>query len=429
MTRRSVSSEFFDSMYGAISFNYEISLLIDAPILQRLRHVRLSNIDSLDMPGIANLSRFEHSLGVGYLASQMAINQRLSQDIVRNIVSAALLHDWAMTAYGHLVEEALQYAGTGFDHEKKLKEIISSEGGDEVGGADRQILLGRETGIGKWLRKVSGEKFEEDLACITELITGNGNFGKTISGNIDLDNIDNVYRMAFHMGLDIDRSIPLKIATSIVDVLPENRELVFKKSSQDYIDDWLGTRSAVYDRLMLSPRDFSGKVMLLSASIAAFETKEITESRWNYTDFQYLSLLVNSSASHARETASRWLAGELWQITPLFWMDGRRPSFPKLRQFSEILSDELGKQCFAYGIKDKRERDLVLHMDDGTIYKLGRDPNQWVLGVGTPTRKSFQKREVEKIFRLGEEYFSSSRRAQAQAPQSSDRDEVQPCLI
>ena len=62
-----------DALYGRMSFPPEIAALILTPVVQRLRHVRLSNIDSLDMPAIANLSRFEHVLGTAHLASRVGV--------------------------------------------------------------------------------------------------------------------------------------------------------------------------------------------------------------------------------------------------------------------------------------------------------------------------------------------------------------------
>jgi uncharacterized protein len=136
--------DFQDSLYGHIEFDSEISSLILKPIVQRLRHVRLSNINSLDLPGIANLSRFEHVLGAAYLASRVGFRNRLSHFHDLALQASALLHDWAITAFGHLVEEALQYVGTGFSHESRLSDIASGGLPEEVLGVQRQILFGRK---------------------------------------------------------------------------------------------------------------------------------------------------------------------------------------------------------------------------------------------------------------------------------------------
>src|SRR3569623_1543574 len=95
---------FQDALYGRISFDAPFSQLLSAPIVQRMRHIRLSNIDSIDLPGIANLSRYEHVLGVAHLASIVGIRHSLTTTERLVLDAAAVLHDWAITSFGHLVE-------------------------------------------------------------------------------------------------------------------------------------------------------------------------------------------------------------------------------------------------------------------------------------------------------------------------------------
>jgi len=58
--------------------------------------LRLSNIDSIDIPSIANLSRFEHVLGVAHLSTLLALRPTLDRDELLVLDGAALLHDWAI---------------------------------------------------------------------------------------------------------------------------------------------------------------------------------------------------------------------------------------------------------------------------------------------------------------------------------------------
>ena len=69
---------FLDPLYGRIRLDDDLIALVRTPVVQRLRHVRLSNIDSVDMPAIANLSRFEHVLGVAYLAGEVGFRGSLA---------------------------------------------------------------------------------------------------------------------------------------------------------------------------------------------------------------------------------------------------------------------------------------------------------------------------------------------------------------
>lgn len=408
---------FVDALYGQVKFDEAVSSLVASPILQRLRHVRLSNIDSLDMPGIANLTRYEHSLGVCFLASQVGFYTRLSYDDRLALSASALLHDWAITAFAHLVEEAFKYVGTGFNHETRLYEIIAGEDPSEIGGIERQIYRGRQTGLRVWGQKVaSADRSDALLLAITRYIRGNGRFGRLICGDIDLDNIDNVFRMAYHMGLLEDRELPLRLAHSIEDVYGENGEPVFRRSAGRDIVQWLDTRHAVYERLMLAEADFAGKLMILYASVSAFEAGEIGKPDWNLTDHQLLERLLTSRVRAAKETVDRWLVGELWDTTPLYWMAGERPAFPAMRSFSKELSDGLSRSCFAYCIKDKRNRPLTIHFDDGKSETLGTSSSEWLLGVGSPMRRTFTAAECRKIIDLAQTYLSTSMISSASKP-------------
>ncbi|MDT1817734.1 HD domain-containing protein, partial [Acinetobacter baumannii] len=83
---------------------------------------------------MANISRFEHALGVATLAGKLQFFSTLSKYDRLLLQSSALLHDWAITAFGHLVEEAYAYAGAKFEHEGKLNELVMGDNYAEVGG-------------------------------------------------------------------------------------------------------------------------------------------------------------------------------------------------------------------------------------------------------------------------------------------------------
>jgi HD superfamily phosphohydrolase len=422
-------SMFRDSLYGVVRLDDELAALAAEPIVQRLRHVRLSNIDSIDLPGIASLSRYEHVLGVAYLASQVGFRSKLSRSDDLILTASALLHDWAITSFGHLVEEALQYVGTGFDHQERLRQIALGKATEEVLGVERQILLGRGTGLSQWLRSVAQSDISNDqlLAAIMSHIHGGGRRGRVICGDIDLDNIDNVFRMAYHLGLEVDRATPIRLAGAIVDCDRDGAPIFLRKAEKD-IQTWRSTRSAVYENLMLAPHDFVGKTMMLYATIRAFEDGEIKILDWSMTDFEYLHRLLSSDVSEAKDAAVRWIAGELWDFVPLQWMGGERPDYTKMRSFSIELSKRLGRTCFAYGIKDKRDRRLTVIFDDGSRQTFGSNPQQWVLGVGSPERRVFTAGQSETAFELAQTYFGTRIIGPASREQSHDR-EVQPSLL
>ena len=411
MTRRNVGTAVSDPIYGDIVLDGEVASLAAAPVVQRLRHVRLSNIDSLDMPGISGISRFEHSLGVAYLAQRTGLYKSMERLDRLALEASALLHDWSITAFGHLVEEAYRYVGTSFDHQERLYEIVAAEHPMEVGGVERQLFGGRESGIRKWIHETVGRESSDDfLRGLVEHLRGYGRFGGLIAGTIDLDNIDNVFRIAWHMGLTVDREIPISLARSVVGIHEGGAggEPVFRRDARYPIEQWLRLRSAVYERLMLAERDFSAKLMILYATILSFEAGDILEIDWNLTDSELLNRLKNSSTEQAREIINRWEVGELWYTTPLHWFAGQRPDFTQLYSFSRALSGEIDRSCFAYGIKDKRERKLFVRLEDESVWEVGESAGKWVLGVGSVARKAFRGEEIDRTLRLAETFFSTT---------------------
>jgi uncharacterized protein len=373
--------------------------------------VRLSNIDSVDLPSISNLSRYEHVMGVAYLAQKAPIGGRLSELERLALTASALLHDWAITAYGHLVEEALQYVGTNFDHESRLKEIATGTSSADLGGLhDRQVLHGRNMGLREWSDQVTKSRYEssELIELISDFISGKGSAGRLIAGTIDLDNIDNVFRMAYHIGLDVDRACPLRLALAMEKVDDLTGDPIFPASAIQDIQLWLKTRRQVYDLLMLAERDFAGKTMLIYATTVAFRAMEIREADWSLTDDAFFWRLITSRAPKASETAKRWASGELWDMAPIVWMKGERPDYRELMQFSSELGELLGRECFAYGIRDKRERVLSIHIAGAAPRQLGNKSEQWLFGFGSPIRKAFSVRDCDRAWAFAESRFVST---------------------
>jgi HD superfamily phosphohydrolase len=402
---------YLDALYGDVSFGPEISELIHEPIVQRLRHVRLSNIDSIAMPGIANISRYEHVLGVAHLATQIGVRRKLPAFDHLALVAAALLHDWAITAFGHLVEEAFNYAGVNFHHENRLNIVLRGRAGGDTLGVDLQILEGRQAKLSDWARKMAGPTDEDQLLhLIEESIRGTGKLGGLIAGTMDLDNMDNVYRMAFHMGLEIDRKLPLRLAAGIVDTNEQGLP-VFARSATRDVEAWVATRREVYRRLMPAQPDFSYKIMIIWAAAKAIEENDITPEDWILTDVDFLVRLASSKNTEVRQTIARWRAGEAWDTTPLWWLPGRRPKYSELVEFSDELTRAIGRPCVAYAIKDKRERKLDFQFDDGSSATFGSDPSAWLLGVGSSKRAAFSRVEAATVLNLATARFAPAAQA------------------
>jgi uncharacterized protein len=394
----------FDCLYGEITFEQEMFDLINSPLVQRLRQVRLSNIDSLSMPGIANISRYEHSLGAAHLVTHVGFYRQLVREQRLAFQAAALIHDSAITPFGHLAEEGLRYVDAHFDHQSKWSLLLAGED-STIGGLGLQLYYGLGSGLREWALKTFGSEHEEMLETIVAAIQGKGRFGRCIAGDIDLDNLDNVTRIAFHMGLRPNLRLPSSVAIRMLN-LDEQGQILYSEDAGDLINEWLGIREAVYSRLMLSELDFCGKVMLLFATVRAFENGLMNSQDWVLTDSQFLDRLISCDNKEIREAVLRWLTGKPWDLSQLLWMEGDAPAFTEMHRFSGVLTEELHRPCFAYGIKDKRQRELRVRFRSGRIATFGKRGQKWLLGAGSP--RPISNDDSTRVASLAREFFGMS---------------------
>lgn len=287
------SKYIYDCLYGAITFMPEIYDIINVPELQRLREVRLCNINSLSITGSANINRYEHSIGTCYLAKicieeMEKENPFIDHETKTNFIRAALLHDIANAPFGHSLEYIIEKEG--FNPEEGFRSAIqginSKDGFSYKNVTHENVFFDMPRELAKYIN-------ENEIENIGQFIRGDGVLGKLLCGTIDLDNIDNVYRMAFHMGIDIDKSIPLKLARSFKLI---GDEILVDECTLPLFIDWYYTREKMYKLLLLNPDEFSGKCML-SECIDSINLEDNRLLTWCNTDYEMLQKIADKESS------------------------------------------------------------------------------------------------------------------------------------
>ena len=286
----------WDALYGKIEFGPTLYRCMMAPEVQRLREVRLCNINSLCITGSSNTNRFEHSVGTAYLAAlniNSAAQSHLKCDkkTKETFVIAALLHDVANGPFGHSYEYIMEKQG--FIPEKGIGDILSFEGS----GANKTETRYTPIFFGK-LKTLKDILDEQQRQTIEEIIAGDHQLSNLISSQIDLDNIDNVFRMAYHMGLSFTKEAPICLAQNMYVV---DGNVRFKKEAEPYLNEWFAVRKRVYKFLLLNPQEFAGKYMLTEAMDIFFECASKNMARdkegklvsieWHYTDYRLMTEL------------------------------------------------------------------------------------------------------------------------------------------
>ncbi len=360
-----MKNELIDTLYGSIPFNSHIRGLLECPELLRLKEVRMSNINFINFPGFSESSRYEHSIGTGYLALRLSKKWGLPQKDSYELVIAALFHDVATPAFGHVMESV--YAKKfGFDHEEVTAWIILGKTSNFMKTPKEPIFAGEGPRLRYTLRTLP-EKV--DIGNIFDYVSGKGKFGRMIKGSVDLDNIDNVVRSALHIGLLVDKTLPIKLVESFD--IDNNGSISFRYENSYLIQEWLRVRRDLYTHLLLNTYDLNRECMLRYAIEQAVRFGILKEWHWRMTDVELINYLSRSSVietEHKKE--SEEISRVINQVRlcrrfrelGLYWIDD--PDFnqtfrdnPALRETIENgLSTLFKARIVVYIVPDKTSR-------------------------------------------------------------------------
>jgi len=198
--------EIKDPVYGYVYITEAEKEVIDSFPLQRLRRLRQLAGAEFVYPG-ANHTRFEHSIGVMYLAGLLAENpnltQHLSEDNIQMIRIAALLHDVGHGPFSHVFEHLLvkfldkthEDINVWVVQESELKDTIKELGYDPSVVA--KLSVGR-------LHKPGGAFMDQ-----------------IIRSAVDVDKLDFVVRDTYHTGAEYGYVDVFRII-HMLDVIDEN---------------------------------------------------------------------------------------------------------------------------------------------------------------------------------------------------------------
>ncbi len=184
-----------DPVHGLIAFETPDEAIVEKLLateeLQRLRRIRQLGFASLAYPG-AEHTRFAHALGTAHVMKRLANRlrdihedlpfwQRLTSELFRDALAAALLHDLGHGPLSHMFEEALPNAQP---HEEWTERII----------------LDPSTQV----HRVLSAEDSEMPARVARLIRGKHQLpylARAISGTFDVDRCDYLLRDAHATGV------------------------------------------------------------------------------------------------------------------------------------------------------------------------------------------------------------------------------------
>ena len=168
---------YLDPLYGKLEMTDKDLKLFQTEALTRLRDISLSVVPPLATPSGMIASRFEHSVGVAYLARRLSLRPEFQEQAV-NLYLASLFHDAGSPPFSHASDYFLEEL-TGKDHEEYVITVL------EQSDATQAI-----------------KDFGGNPEVIVQLIIGSLKpWSDLINGTIDLDNIDNSLRWGLGWGI------------------------------------------------------------------------------------------------------------------------------------------------------------------------------------------------------------------------------------
>ena len=333
----------WDPLYGRIDLSKYEYKLMSLPEVQRLRGIRMCNINSLLVTGASEISRFEHTIGVLRLTQEWIKYHLVSDADAKDLIAAALLHDMQTGPFGHSLQYVLEENEVegDFIHDDIEHGQKNYYHQDLVANAS---FAGRPFGANFLL----GSRWNS----VGNLIKGKGLLGPLISGTMDLDNIDNVVRLAYHVGVanSEDSKVALSLARDM-DVI--DGKLSFSESTVGDISRWLEIRRALYNLLLLDWAEFSAKAMFTRAVEIALNKNILGASSWVHTDAELLAVLEKNGIGDAQgvgDLVKRLRVGDLY--TPVVMLQS--PSI----EFYESLSNAETKSKVESGIVEFAKKEL-----------------------------------------------------------------------
>ncbi len=289
--------EYVDPLHlNFIRLDNNFQSLVSSDLAVRARGITMGTVPNEFRMNGALPSRFHHNFGSAILADVYVRvkNQELFSTEFGNFYkAAAMMHDWGNGPFAHLTERLMK-VDIGYNGETFLQVLLD----DEIGKSAKAAL--RNMGV--------------DPAMLVKMISGNLEpYSKLIHGDLDIDNLDNVYRYAMCAHLKGKVGCPALVAINfkwnedlqcwgiekhdIQAALKKNHGIdtkPWKDSVPEVLLDWKKTRRMVYRDIATGPHIVVG-TMLFSALWQAHQGGHIKMKDYMGTDSTMIKLLSEVS--------------------------------------------------------------------------------------------------------------------------------------
>lgn len=305
---------FRDIIHGDITFDGEdrnfITDLINSPEVQRLRFMRLLNQDALYMQELATSRRFAHSIGACYTAYEISRRSLIDSKARRTLLAAALIHDIGILPYGHLVEGELARVNPNFSHEALVRQIIHGTYHDI--NTYHQLLPGLSLQVNNIL-----QRYSVDPERVLDLVIPDTPRPTPVSGQIDVDNIDNVHRMAALLGYPGAAENLRKLVSALR--IDQDLRLSLDSSGIEAISVWMEYRRSIYSQFIGHPACVAYNAFLQDLVRKAIKLEIIQPESWFMYDSQFESKILQNE--ELKSLANQLRTGCKYRLIDYIWVE------------------------------------------------------------------------------------------------------------
>lgn len=368
----------YDPLYGKFVLPPHLSRLIVSPEVRRLSQIRLLNTLTPSMATLGELRRYSHTIGVLILSSECDLS-RYSTAERQAFQASILLHDAGTPPFAHLFEYHLRERSDGWNHEQVARSVLW--GFHAAENRAHQLFAGRAIEFRRAL-----EESSVDISIVEDILLGRHPLARLLFGSLDLDNIDNVCRMGWALGLEFDRRLPVALAAAL-SVDARSSSLRCHRRDESLVAEWQDLRRRVYNLLVFDGPTVAAQATLSAAIEELMNANALAEDDWSMTDEQMIDKLLGHPST--KKSISKEYLGALPHTVFIVQCDGPKVE-PVLssREVARRLIEQALRETFpnqkvlGYAFRDRgafSKRIAFQDSGDGTLWECGFDSRSVVL--------------------------------------------------
>ena len=368
----------YDPLYGSVRLPSRLIQLVSTPEVRRLSQIRLLNTLTPSIPTLGEIRRYSHTLGVLALAQDCRLEAYTGPER-DSFAAAVLLHDIGTPPFAHLFEYHLKERFSAWNHESMIHDVLW---GTHAPENTAHQFFGKQTLA--FRRRLESLRF--DLPQVADIVCGNHPLSVLLFGSLDLDNIDNVCRMAWAIGIDFDHGLPRRLANDL-SACRAARTLELSLERRGDVSDWQVLRRQVYSVLLRDGPTVAAQAVLSSAIEVLLDRGTLTAEDWCLTDESLIDRLL--ACDETKETIGREFLGMLPFMTYSLRLcsESIPPGLRSRGGLKEIIEDSMARafpndKCLGYVFFERGSLEKRLEFVDtvdGCRWQSGRTSESTIL--------------------------------------------------